>query len=61
MDFCAECVSLASTSTALPVSNAGLKATFLSTYLHTIVVFIALCLFAFEIYAVKNTGALLDC
>ncbi|KAI7838882.1 hypothetical protein COHA_007348 [Chlorella ohadii] len=37
-------------------AHGGLKATFLSTYLHTIVVFIALCLFAFEIYAVKNTG-----
>jgi hypothetical protein len=26
------------------------------SYLHTVVVFIALCLFAFEIYAVPNTG-----
>lgn len=29
----------------------------MSTYLHTIVVYIALCLFAFEIYATPNTGA----
>ena len=28
----------------------------MSTYLHTVVVFIALCLFAFEIYAVPKTG-----
>jgi hypothetical protein len=33
-----------------------LQATFMSTYLHTIVVFVALCLFAFEIYAVKSNG-----
>lgn len=33
-----------------------LQATFMSTYLHTIVVFVALCLFAFEIYANKGTG-----
>ena len=37
-------------------AHGGLKATFMSTYLHTIVVFIALCLFAFEIYATPNTG-----
>ncbi|KAL4858304.1 Urea-proton symporter DUR3 [Chlorella vulgaris] len=37
-------------------AHGGLKATFMSTYLHTVVVFIALCLFAFEIYAVPNTG-----
>ncbi|KAL4418865.1 hypothetical protein ABPG77_002621 [Micractinium sp. CCAP 211/92] len=37
-------------------AHGGLKATFMSTYLHTVVVFIALCLFAFEIYATPNTG-----
>jgi hypothetical protein len=37
-------------------AHGGLKATFMSTYLHTIVVFIALCLFAFEIYATPASG-----
>ncbi len=37
-------------------AHGGLKATFMSTYLHTVVVFIALCLFAFEIYATPSTG-----
>ncbi|EFN55634.1 hypothetical protein CHLNCDRAFT_133809 [Chlorella variabilis] len=37
-------------------AHGGLKATFMSTYLHTVVVFIALCLFAFEIYAMPKTG-----
>ncbi len=34
-------------------AHGGLKATFLSTYLHTIVVFVALCLFAMQVYAVS--------
>lgn len=33
----------------------------MATYLHTVVVFVALCLFAFEIYATKNTGGRLAC
>lgn len=36
----------------LYTAHGGLKATFLSTYLHTVVVFVALCLFALEVYAV---------
>ena len=34
-------------------AHGGLKATFMSTYLHTVVVFVALCLFCLEVYAVS--------
>ena len=29
---------------------AGLKATFLSSYLHTVVIYVALCIFAIHVY-----------
>lgn len=32
-------------------AHGGLKATFMSTYLHTVVVFVALCLFSLQVYA----------
>ena len=37
-------------------AHGGLKATYMSSYLHTIVIYVALCLFALEIYANKSTG-----
>ena len=32
-------------------SLGGLKATFLSSYIHTIIIYVALCIFAFTVYA----------
>ena len=37
-------------------AHGGLKATYMSSYLHTIVIYVALCLFALEIYANPSTG-----
>ncbi|GAB4814949.1 hypothetical protein N2152v2_001995 [Parachlorella kessleri] len=35
-------------------AHGGLKATFLSTYLHTVVVFVALCIFTMKVYATSS-------
>ena len=32
-------------------TTGGLKATFLSSYIHTVIIYVALCIFAFTVYA----------
>ncbi len=56
--FCKEVAPhLKSVSPACPLpmprrytAHGGLKATFLSAYLHTIIIFVALCIFTMEVY-----------
>ena len=36
----------------------GLKATFLSSYIHTVIIYVVLCLFAFLVYSPSNVEQL---
>ena len=38
-------------SVCVYTTTGGLKATFLSSYIHTVIIYVALCIFAFTVYA----------
>ena len=38
-------------SVCVYTASGGLKATFLSSYIHTVIIFVALCIFSFTVYA----------
>ena len=38
-------------SVCIYTATGGLKATFLSSYIHTVIIYVALCIFAFTVYA----------
>ena len=57
MPTCIDTVSCLQAAFLIPISvcvyttTGGLKATFLSSYIHTVIIYVALCIFAFTVYA----------
>jgi len=48
---CAQAAFLIPISVCVYTTTGGLKATFLSSYIHTVIIYVALCIFAFTVYA----------
>ena len=48
---CLQAAFLIPVSVCIYTSLGGLKATFLSSYIHTVIIYVALCIFAFTVYA----------
>ena len=48
------CILLRDAGIILYTSVGGLKATFTSSYIHTIIVYVVLCLFCFKVYVTSD-------
>ena len=48
---CVQAAFLIPISVCVYTTTGGLKATFLSSYIHTVIIYVALCIFAFTVYA----------
>ena len=48
---CVQAAFLIPVSVCVYTTTGGLKATFLSSYIHTVIIYVALCIFAFTVYA----------
>lgn len=49
--YCVQAAFLIPISVCVYTTTGGLKATFLSSYIHTVIIYVALCIFAFTVYA----------
>ena len=51
LSACLQAAFLIPVSVCIYTATGGLKATFLSSYIHTVIIYVALCIFAFTTYA----------
>ena len=51
ISVCLQAAFLIPVSVCIYTATGGLKATFLSSYIHTVIIYVALCIFAFTVYA----------
>ena len=51
LSICLQAAFLIPVSVCIYTATGGLKATFLSSYIHTVIIYVALCIFAFTVYA----------
>ena len=51
LSTCLQAAFLIPVSVCIYTATGGLKATFLSSYIHTVIIYVALCIFAFTVYA----------
>lgn len=58
MSACAQAAFLIPVGIILYTVAGGLKATFISSYIHTVIIYVVLCLFAFLVYSPSNVPQL---